>query len=56
MQGFWIRLWMGLFANVGLAESGFAHGAPTWHEVRDKFELANPSLQLNLAVGREVIQ
>jgi outer membrane protein, heavy metal efflux system len=46
-----IRACVGLFATAILAESGFAQGALTWQEVRDKFESVNPTLladQLNI--------
>jgi dihydroorotate dehydrogenase len=38
------RLFAGLFVAVALAKSGFAQKALTWQEVRDKFEVANPTL------------
>jgi outer membrane protein, heavy metal efflux system len=38
------RICLALFAIAILAESGFAQGALTWQEVRDKFENSNPTL------------
>ena len=39
------RLCVSLFATVVLAESSIAQKALTWREVREKFELANPTLR-----------
>ncbi len=44
MKRFLSRLCVGLFATAVLAESGFAQRALTWQEIRDKFEVANPTL------------
>jgi cobalt-zinc-cadmium efflux system outer membrane protein len=44
MRSFFGRLCLGLFATAILAESGFAQGALTWQEVRDRFENSNPTL------------
>jgi cobalt-zinc-cadmium efflux system outer membrane protein len=45
MKHFRSRLCVGLFAAVVLAESSFAQRALTWQEVREKFEMANPTLR-----------
>jgi len=44
MRSLFNRLCLGLFATAILAESGFAQGALTWQEIRDKFETRNPTL------------
>jgi len=51
MQGMLQRLCLGLLSTTPLVESGWALKALTWQEVQN--DAAN---QLNLAVGREVIQ
>ena len=38
-------LWLGMILTLGLAKGSFAQKALTWQEVRDRFEMANPSLQ-----------
>lgn len=53
MKGLSRRLFLGILLSAALAQSVFAQTALTWQEIRQKFEAAN---QLNLAVGREVIQ
>jgi hypothetical protein len=53
MKGLLRRLCPGILLSAALAQSGFAQTALTWQGIRDKFEAAN---QLNLAVGREVLQ
>ena len=44
MRTFFSRLCLGLLAAAFLAESGFAQGALTWQEIRDRFEARNPTL------------
>src|SRR5260370_28858968 len=45
MRALLVRLSLGSFLAVLLAESGFAQKPLTWPEVRDKFEAANPTLR-----------
>src|SRR5260370_3235777 len=45
MRALLVRLSLGSFLAVLLAESCFAQKALTWQEVRDKFEAANPTLR-----------
>jgi len=45
MMHFLSRLFVGLFATLILAECGFAQQPLTWQEVREKFEMANPTLR-----------
>ena len=45
MKRFLSRLCVGLFAAAILAESGLAQKALSWHEIREKFEAANPTLR-----------
>ncbi len=44
MRSFFLRLSLGVFAAAILSPSGFAQGALTWQEVRDRFENSNPVL------------
>jgi outer membrane protein, heavy metal efflux system len=44
IRGFLTRLCVGMFATAMLAENGFAQGALTWQEIRDRFESNNPTL------------
>lgn len=55
MQRVLRRLCFGLLLAAAFATSGFAQKALTWHEVRDKFEAANPTLragQIGVAESR----
>jgi outer membrane protein, heavy metal efflux system len=45
MKRFLCRLCVGLFVAAILAESAFAQKALSWHEIREKFEAANPTLR-----------
>ena len=45
MNHFLSRLCAGLIAALVLAKCGFAQKPLTWQEVRDKFEMANPTLR-----------
>jgi hypothetical protein len=45
MKHFFSWLCVGMVATMVLAKCGFAQQPLTWQEVRDKFEMANPTLR-----------